>query len=368
ILLIAPSDREAEQYFETISFFLGKDRQDLDAPLTRKVSYFPSRTAHRAQSLGKMEATARRIETLYSLRTATSSILVLTSATALLECLAPPEILAGHVEYRVKGEEIDIEALCRRLVDRGYYPVSLVEEYGDISRRGGVLDIYAPMYRWPLRLEFFGDELESIRPFHPSSQRSLGSIEDVLLLPASEIIMDAEARERAQEAIYSGVREGLLTPAAGNVWIERIQEGFQNDAFESVFPIFFEKTATLLDYLDPRTILFWHDIDRSRMETAEYYWKKCRDWAERPSPNEWQRPPEELFEHPERVHENAGRFQQVWINALVEPSGPSTVLDVGTRSHSELNLAIRSHKTRKSSWSPSRCSFRNGRRSAPHPS
>jgi transcription-repair coupling factor (superfamily II helicase) len=352
ILLIAPTDREAEQYFETISFFLGRDRQGPDAPLTRKVSYFPSRTGHRAQSLGKMEATARRIETLYSLRTATSSILVLTSATALLECLAPPEILAGHVEYRVKEEEIDIEALCRRLVDRGYYPVSLVEEYGDLSRRGGVLDIYAPLYRWPLRLEFFGDELESIRPFHPSSQRSLGSIEDVLLLPASEIIMDAEARERAQEAVYSDVREGVLTPAAGNVWIERIQEGYQNDAFESVFPIFFEKTATLLDYLDPRTILFWPDIDRSRMETAEYYWKKCRDWSEKPSSNEWQRPPEELFEHPERVHENTRRFQQVWINALVEPSDPSKVFHLGTSSHSELSLAIRSHQNKEKLLEP----------------
>jgi transcription-repair coupling factor (superfamily II helicase) len=230
-----------------------------------------------------MEATARRLETLYALKTAVSPILVVTSAMALLECLAPPEILVKHVEYKVKGEAIELEWFCRQLIERGYYPVSLVEEYGDFSRRGGVLDIYAPMYRWPLRLEFFGDELESIRLFHPSNQRSLGVLEDVVLLPASEIIFDAEARARAQEAVYADVREGVLTPSAGNVWRERIQEGYQNGSFESLLPVFYEKTATLLDYLDPRTILFWSDANGSRMEMAENYWQMGRDWAENPT-------------------------------------------------------------------------------------
>ncbi len=282
MLLVAPGDREAVQFFEMVSFFMGKDSQRLDSPLTRRLWLFPSRTSHKAQSLGKTEATARRLETLYALRTAVSPILVVTSAVALLERLAPPEILVKHVEYRVKGEMIDIEALCRQLVDRGYFPVSLVEEYGDLSRRGGVLDIYAPLYRWPLRLEFFGDELESVRPFHPGTQRSLGSLEDVVLLPASEIILDAEARARAQEAVYADVREGALTPSAGNVWLERIQEGHQNGTFESVLPVFYEKTATLLDYLDPQTILFWSDAGQSRMEMAEKYWQDCRRWTEQP--------------------------------------------------------------------------------------
>jgi len=347
MLLVAPDDREAEQYLETVYFFVGKDGSRLDSPFTRQVWYFPSRTTHNAQSLGKMEATAKRLETLYALRTAASSMLVVTSALALLECLAPPEILAKHVEYRVKGELVDIETLCRRLVDRGYYPVALAEEYGDFSRRGGVLDIYAPLYRWPLRLEFFGDELESIRPFHPGSQRSLGSLEDVVLLPASEIILDAQARGRAQEAVYSDVREGVLSPAAGNVWLERIQEGYQNGGFESVFPVFYEKTSTLLDYLDPLTILFWSDTNRSRMEMAEKYWQMCRDWAETPSANVWQRSPAELFADPERLQENAKRFQQVWINALVEPSDSSKIFDMGAGSHSELSLTIKSHQNKE---------------------
>ena len=155
--------------------------------------------------------------------------------------------------------------------------------------------------------------------FIPVRQRSLGLLEDVVLLPASEIILDAEARARAQEAVYADVREGVLTPSAGNVWLERIQEGHQNGAFESVLPVFYEKTATLLDYLDPQTILFWSDTSQSRTEMAEKYWQDCRQWTENPPSGEWQRPPADLLEDPDQVHENSKRFQQVWVNALIEP-------------------------------------------------
>ena len=347
MLLIASNEREAEQLFETVSFFMGKNGQRPDSPLLRKAWYFPARTARKAQSLGKMEATARRLEALYAIRTATSPIVVVTSALALIESLMPPEVLVKHVDYRVRGEGLELDSLCRQLIERGYYPVSLVEEYGDISRRGGVLDIYAPLYRWPLRLEFFGDELDSIRLFHPSSQRSLGVLEDVVLLPASEIILDAEARDRAQDAVYADVRDGRLTPSAGNAWLERIQEGYQASSFEAVLPIFYEKTATLLDYLDPQTILVWSDASRSRMAMAETYWQMCRDVTENPSANEWQRPPAELFADPDRVQEQGKRFQQVLVNTLVEPSDAPHPFDLGAAGHGELNLAVRSHQNKE---------------------
>ncbi|MFP5213398.1 MAG: hypothetical protein ACLGPL_08470, partial [Acidobacteriota bacterium] len=78
-LLVAPTDREAQAFVESVSFFFGKTVQRPDAPLDRRVWYLPSRTEHKAESLGKMEATARRMETLYALRSAPSPILVVTS-------------------------------------------------------------------------------------------------------------------------------------------------------------------------------------------------------------------------------------------------------------------------------------------------
>ena len=342
-LLITPTDRDAEKLAEAISFFWGRDGYRADSPVDRKIWTFPSRTGRKAHSLGKMETTARRIETLYALRAASSPVLVVTSALALMERLPPPEVLMKESEYKVVGEEVDPESLSQRLVDRGYYRVSLVEEYGDFSLRGGMVDVYAPLYRRPMRLELFGNELESIRLFHPSTQRSLGTIEEAVLLPGSEVILDDAARRRAQDAVYEDVRKELLTPAAGNVWLDRIQEGHQPGAFEAILPVFYEKTVTLLDYLAPSTVLVWSDALQVRGEMDGFHWKVRQEWENHRSPHEWKRPPDELFEIPDQLIREAERFQQVRVNPLTGPGNTEAVFELGAEGHEELFLAVKSH-------------------------
>ena len=127
-----------------------------------------------------------------------------------------------------------------------------------------------------------------------------------MLLPGSEVILDDAARERAQNAVYEDVRKELLTPSAGNVWLDKFQEGHQFGAFESVLPVFYEKTVTLLDYLDPSTIIVWSDAVQVRGEMEGIYWKACRDWENHHSPHEWKRPPNELFEAPRGTRQGSG--------------------------------------------------------------
>ncbi len=356
-VLIAPTDKEAEKFAEMVSFFLGKAHGANGSPLDRRVWYMPSRTGHKAKALGKAEATARRIEALYALRAGTSPLVVATSALAVLERLVPPGILTDNADYMIAGEAVDLEELTRKLLQRGFFRVSLVEEYGDFSRRGGVLDIYAPLYRWPLRLEFFGDELESIRLFHPSTQRSMGTLHDVLLLPANEIILDAGAKQRAQEAIYEDVRKEILTPSAGNVWLDRITEGHQFGAFEGVYSVFFEKTASLWDYIDRGTLLVWSDPVLVRREMEEQYGKMLRAWDGARTDNEWRRHPSELFLDPEDALASAGSFQQLLANPLSE-EGAASVFDLGASSHVELAAAVKSHANRERLLDPLAAEFR----------
>jgi len=356
-LLVAPTDREAEKYVEMISFFLGKAQGTNGTRLDRQVWYLPSRAGHKAQSLGKAETTARRIEALHALRAAPAPLVAVTSARALLERLAPPEGFLSSIEYKVAGESSDLEAFTRGLLERGFYRVSLVEEYGDFSRRGGVLDIYAPLYRWPVRLEFFGDELESIRLFHPSSQRSMGALEDVLILPGNEIILDERAKQRAMDAVYEDVQRERLSPAAGNIWLDKIQEGHQFGAFEPVFPVFYEQTATFWDYLDPGTVLVWSDAARIRRELDEHSLKVSRNWDEDHSENQWKLPPSELYEDPDRMLEAGQKFQQVLANSLLE-QGTTKVFDLGTSGHAELALAVRAHSNRERLLDPLAVQFR----------
>lgn len=345
ILFIAPTDAEAEKFSESISFFLGKDPERLEKSSEGRVRSFPSRSLHKAQSLNKSEAIARRLETLHALRMGPGPCIVTTSAPALLEKLPPPEILDKEVEYRVVGESFSVEDLARRLVERGYYRVSLVTEHGDFSRRGGIVDVYSPLYPWPCRLEFFGDELESVRLFHPTSQRSLGSLEDVVLLPASEIILNAGALERARQALLDDVEREVLTPSAANVWLEKLQEGHQFGDFENVLSVFYEKLASLFDYLPAETLIFWSEESLIRKEMNEVYWKALQTWKEKNSPQEWRRPLPELSLEPRELETLLGArpFQHVRAFPLEVLPHMGRVFDLGTEGHQELALAVRAH-------------------------
>ena len=358
-VLVAPTDREAERFTEMIYLFAGRGQEENGgAPLGRRVWFLPSRTGHKAQALGKAETTARRVEALYALRAAPSPLVVVTSALALIERVIPPEILVANMDHKLAGQSAAPEGFMRRLIERGFFRVSLVEDYGDLSRRGGVLDVYAPLYRWPLRFEFFGDQLESIRLFHPVTQRSMGALEDAVILPASEIVLDAEARQRAQDAVYEDVRKELLSPAAGNIWLDRIAEGYHLGAFESVFSVFFEKTASIWDYLDRNAILIWADAVQVRREMDEQWAKLLRAWDEGGSESEWRRRPNELYDEPEKSFEAACRFQQLLSNSLSERQGATTVFDLGTVPHTELAAAVKAHENRERLLDPLAARFR----------
>lgn len=357
-VLIASSDREAERYADLLTFFLGPEEQRPDAPLDRRIWLLPSRTGHNAQWLGKVESTAKRLETLYALRAAPGPHVVVTSALALSERLPPPEVLMAHVDYHVPGDNIDMENLSCRAVERGYYRVPLVEEHGDFSQRGGVFDVYAPLYRWPLRLEFFGDELESIRLFHPSSQRSTGAVQDLLLLPTSEIILDSAARERAQVAVYEAVDREMLSVSAANVWLEKLQEGHQFGAFEAIFPVFFEKTATLFDYLAPGTVLAWSDAASISKIIEEHFHQSCRNWDEKANPNEWRSPPADLFQDPQQLALDAEAFQNIKVNAYLESSSIRRIFDLGTRPQEDLIQAVKAQPGRERLLEPLARQFR----------
>ena len=253
---------------------------------------------------------------------------------------------------------MDPEEFMRRLIERGFFRVSLVEDYGDLSRRGGVLDVYAPLYRWPLRFEFFGDQLESIRLFHPLTQRSMGVLEEAVILPANEIILDAAAKRRAQDAVYEDVRNELLSPASGNVWLDRIAEGYQLGAFESVFPVFFQKTASIWEYLDKNAILVWTDAVQVRREMEGQWAKILRAWDEAGTESEWRRYPNELYDEPERSFEAALGFQQ-FFPILFRSNGAPQRCSTSERPPKELAASIRAHENRERLLEPLAAQFRS---------
>lgn len=156
-LVIIPDRMNGKQFVEDIEFFL----PDMVPPAL----YFPPYNVSPYKSLSyHNETAAKRIEVLYALMENPSPMVVI-PVGALLQKTIPKAILRDYAELIMGGEEMDRDLLIEKLISGGYTRTSIVEEPGDFSVRGGILDIYPPLYDAPLRIEQFGDYVESLRSF-----------------------------------------------------------------------------------------------------------------------------------------------------------------------------------------------------------
>src|SRR5262249_7756028 len=181
-------------------FFLGEEPSG--APLQKRVHLFPSWEVLPFENLSPHpENIAGRLEGLYKLVEEPAPILIATPA-ALMQKVIPKESLKRSYLYVVAGQELSREALLEHLVTWGFQNVPLVEERGDFSVRGGIVDLFSPGYALPLRLEFDGDRLDSMREFNPSTQRSLQQREELLLLPMKEFSLKQNGSEAVVRSLY----------------------------------------------------------------------------------------------------------------------------------------------------------------------
>ncbi len=127
-----------------------------------------------------------RSPTIQNSRLKTQNHMV-TSVTALLQKTFPPDEIQKRIRAFKRGDQINPLDLIEWLEEQGYEPEAQVSQKGEIALRGGILDAWPPTNAWPVRLEFFGDELESLRHFDPLTQISRDEITDVTLPPAGEL-------------------------------------------------------------------------------------------------------------------------------------------------------------------------------------
>jgi len=200
LLVVTPTAEEAERLTSDLHFFLDPPIENGYHPL--RVFFLPPQDVAPFEDVAPpVEVSARRAEALYALLTADSPVIVVTTAWGLLQTLPPKQEFNRRVEYLVAGEEVDRDRLLERLVEGGYYRTQLVEERGDFSVRGGVLDIYAPLAQHPVRIEFFGDYVDSMRLFNVLSQRSFQQVDEWVLLPVTEVFHTPEHLARAEERL-----------------------------------------------------------------------------------------------------------------------------------------------------------------------
>jgi transcription-repair coupling factor (superfamily II helicase) len=201
-VVIVPADKDIEAFVSDARFFLGSLEGLSGAALDRGVLSFPSPEIDPYRSLvPHFDVASARARALHGLATGQARIVV-ASAAALLPRLPEPEtLIAASLELK-HGDDIDPMELADILVRAGFTREDPVDQHGEFSVRGGVADIFPAGDRLPVRLEFIGDTIESIRQFDPATQRSVAALDRVTIAPVRESADTLEARAAERPATF----------------------------------------------------------------------------------------------------------------------------------------------------------------------
>ncbi len=230
VLAIAPGPREAEALALGVAAFLGADR----------VAKFPAWEALPYEGISPSpEIAARRADAARRARAADGPFVLVTSALAALQVIAPG---LGETQPLQLGSGLEFppDSLAERLVELGYQRSDIVEHRGEFAVRGGIVDVFPGTARRPIRLDYDGDTVESLREFVPATQLSSGRVEAALVEPVAELISTPELRERA---------ERLARRTSGRIgdWLVRFADGLYFEGMASLGAPLSERHETIAD-------------------------------------------------------------------------------------------------------------------------
>lgn len=210
----------------------------------------------RLRILGKLPALRRGI--------------VLIQTTNLMQRLPPVDYVLGHTFSLQKSQHINLDTLKRQLIDSNYVAVNQVMSPGEFAVRGGLIDVFPMGADAPFRLDLFDDELETIRIFDPDTQRSKEQVEKIELLPAREFPMT----ELGIKHFRSSFRRHFEGDPMKQTIYNQVSLGHTPAGTEFFFPLFFDHTATLFDYLHENSILV---KSQDFKESTATYWAEVND-------------------------------------------------------------------------------------------
>ncbi|WP_251476140.1 transcription-repair coupling factor [Stenotrophomonas lactitubi] len=251
---------------------------------------------------------SQRLSALHRLPTLKRGLVVVPVQT-LLQQLAPRSYVIGGSFNLEVGQRLDLEAEKRRLESAGYRNVPQVMDPGDFAVRGGLLDVYPMGADEPLRVELLDEDIDSIRAFDPESQRSLDKVEAVHMLPGREVPMDDASIAR----VLATLRERFDVDTRRSSLYQDLKSGLAPAGIEYYLPLFFERTATLFDYLPAGSLPV---VCVGAAEAAETFWTQTgeryeqrRHDVERPL-----LPPSALYLSPDLLRErlNDAPRIEVW--------------------------------------------------------
>ncbi len=221
----------------------------------------------------------RRLSLLSDLSQGRISLLVVT-VEALLQRTIPPALLRRTVQRLELGKAYDLNELAETLAAGGYVRCDQVEGVGQFSLRGGILDFFSPSAGQPVRVEFFGDEVDSMGSFDPISQRRTGNLTSAALLPAAEVLPQLAPGGTAGLIAQLKQLDGTAFPALQATLrrdIESLENGHSFPAIDRYLPLIYPELAAAAHYLPPDAILVFSESSRVAERAKNYTWQLEED-------------------------------------------------------------------------------------------
>ena len=244
LAIICSDALSAQRLFEEISFFSPKLR----------VHLFPDwETLPYDHFSPHQDLVSERLATLHHVRSNSCDVLIV-PVTTVLYPLPPIEYLAAFTFFLKKKERLNLKALREQLTLAGYSHVQQVISPGEYCIRGGIIDLFAMGSVLPFRIDLFDDEIESISTFDVDTQRTLYPVPEIRLLPAREFPLD----EKGQATFRQNFRERFEGDPSKSRIYKEVSKGNAPAGIEYYLPLFFDKTASLFDYLPKGTTLCMH--------------------------------------------------------------------------------------------------------------
>jgi len=253
LVCLAAEDAQAEALWRDIAFFLGGEAGG-EVGLGSRVMLLPSVQASPYADLSPDRGTVmRRLSVLFMLSQGFAGDVLVMSAAAFARRVIPRDGFGSFCDVVLSGETIDRDGFAALLARSGYSRVPVVEDPGTFAVRGGVIDVFVPLYKFPARIELWGDLVETIRFFDPETQRTMRDTPELYIHPVRETILTQGANPR--QRLLAAADAAQHPSSRTQLVIEQVEQGVDFFGSEGLVPAYHARMAPLTEYL-PEKALF----------------------------------------------------------------------------------------------------------------
>ncbi|MDE0886617.1 MAG: transcription-repair coupling factor [Myxococcota bacterium] len=304
--------------------------------------------------------TAQRMDVLYRWlsfgeeTTADPAPVVVSDWTALaLRVPSRASLDAAKHEIAV-GSQIDRDEWVKTLTNSGYAQMPLVAEPGEIAVRGGIVDFFPPHRAHPLRAEFFGDEVDSLREFDPKSQRSLSKLSHAVASPPRELLFTRNRIVEQADAIREAAAAAGVSASESNELLDALLRGHTPPGAEALAPILQLGQESVLDFLPPGALVIVDDPGAGRKRLEEYHREAQANHRAALESNRAVCPPEDLLVSPDELSKGLQSLQRIGLERIevVDAESSTRQVSIETRGHDELREQLAAVRTQDRALMP----------------